>query len=94
MGRLLLIRHGQAAAFTDDSDRLTELGQRQAAVLGEYFVAQKLEVDAVIKGSLRRHAQTEAGVAAAYQRAGLRWPEASERPDWNEYDAGAIMSTL
>ncbi|HKP58142.1 MAG TPA: histidine phosphatase family protein, partial [Polyangiales bacterium] len=81
-------------AFTDDSDRLTELGQRQAAVLGEYFVAQKLEVDAVIKGSLRRHAQTEAGVAAAYQRAGLRWPEASERPDWNEYDAGAIMSTL
>lgn len=94
MGRLLLIRHGQAAAFTDDSDRLTELGQRQAAVLGEYFVAQKLEVDAVIKGSLRRHAQTEAGVAAAYQRAGMPWPQAHERPEWNEYDAGAIMSVL
>jgi broad specificity phosphatase PhoE len=94
MGRLLLIRHGQAAAFTDDSDRLTELGERQAAVLGEYFVAQRLQVDAVIKGGLRRHVQTEAGVAAAYQRAGLPWPKAHERPEWNEYDAGAIMSVL
>jgi len=94
MGRLLLIRHGQAAAFSDDSDRLTELGERQAAVLGEYFVAQRLPIDAVIQGSLRRHAQTEAGVAAAYRRAGLPWPKAHERPEWNEYDAGAIMGVL
>ena len=94
MGRLLLIRHGQAAAFTDDSDRLTELGVRQAQVLGECFVRERLSVDVVVKGGLRRHAQTEAGVAAAYKAAGLPWPEALERPDWNEYDAGAIMSVL
>jgi broad specificity phosphatase PhoE len=94
MGRLLLIRHGQAAAFTADSDRLTELGERQARVIGEAFAAQRLEVDGVIKGSLRRHAQTEAQVAAAYQRAGLAWPKAHERAHWNEYDAGAIMSIL
>lgn len=94
MGRLLLIRHGQAAAFTDDSDRLTELGTRQAQVLGECFVREKLQVDLVVKGSLRRHAQTEAEVAKAYAAAGLAWPVASERPDWNEYDAGAIMSVL
>ncbi|HKU43915.1 MAG TPA: histidine phosphatase family protein [Polyangiales bacterium] len=94
MGRLLLIRHGQAAAFSEDSDRLTELGERQARVLGEYLVAQRLPVDAVIRGSLRRHAQTEAGVAAAYQGAGHAWPAAVERPEWNEYDAGAILSVL
>src|SRR5262245_23614790 len=94
MGRLLLIRHGQAAAFSEDSDRLTELGERQAHVLGEYLVAQRLPVDAVIRGSLRRHVQTEAGVAAAYRAAGLAWPAAVERPEWNEYDAGAILSVL
>lgn len=94
MGRLLLIRHGQAAAFSQDSDRLTELGERQARVIGESFAAQRLAVDVVIRGSLRRHAQTEAGVAAAYERAGLAWPKAQVRPDWNEYDAGAIMSVL
>ena len=94
MGRLLLIRHGQAAAFTEDSDRLTELGVRQARALGEHFVAEKLQIDVVVKGSLRRHAQTEAEVAAAYRAAGLPWPTAIERSDWNEYDAGAIMSVL
>jgi broad specificity phosphatase PhoE len=94
MGRLLLIRHGQAAAFTEDSDRLTELGTRQARVLGERFAAEKLQVDVVVRGSLKRHAQTEAEVAAAYKAAGLPWPEAAVRPDWNEYDAGAIMSVL
>jgi broad specificity phosphatase PhoE len=94
MGRLLLIRHGQAAAFTEDSDRLTELGTRQARVLGERFAAEKLSVDVVVRGSLKRHAQTEAEVATAYKAAGLAWPEASVRPDWNEYDAGAIMSVL
>ena len=53
MGRLLLIRHGQAAAFTEDSDRLTELGVRQARTLGEQFVAEKLQIDLVVKGSFR-----------------------------------------
>jgi broad specificity phosphatase PhoE len=94
MGRLLLIRHGQAAAFSDDSDRLTDLGVRQARVLGECFAAEKLAFDVVVKGSLRRHAQTEAEVAKVYGAAGLPWPAAHERPEWNEYDAGAIMSVL
>jgi broad specificity phosphatase PhoE len=94
MGRLLLIRHGQAAAFSDDSDRLTELGTRQAQVLGEVFAREKLPIDVVVKGSLRRHAQTEAEVAKAYTAAGLAWPVAKVRPEWNEYDAGGIMSKL
>jgi len=45
----------------------------------------------VIVGSLRRHAQTEAQVAAAYRAAGLPWPEAQQVPGWNEYDASSIM---
>ncbi len=94
MSDLVLIRHGQAAAFSADSDRLTELGERQAAVLGDYFAARKTSFDEVIVGSLRRHAQTEAQVAAAYARAGLPWPTARVVPGWNEYDAGSILTTL
>ncbi len=63
-------------------------------MLGECFAKEKLPIDVVVRGSLRRHRQTEAEAAAAYQAAGLPWPEASERSDWNEYDAGAIMSKL
>ncbi|HEX4353362.1 MAG TPA: histidine phosphatase family protein [Polyangiales bacterium] len=94
MSQLLLVRHGQAAAFSDDSDRLTELGERQAALLGEYFVSRTVQFDQVIVGGLRRHVQTEAQVAAAYARAGLAWPNAESAPGWNEYDAQSIMRAL
>src|ERR1700759_1703314 len=94
MSTLVLVRHGQAAAFTADSDRLTALGEKQSAVLGEYFAARKVEFDEVIIGGLRRHAQTEAQGAAAYERAGLAWPKATVVPGWNEYDAGSIMQQL
>jgi broad specificity phosphatase PhoE len=91
MSQLIVVRHGQAAAFTEDSDRLTELGVRQSAVLGEYWAKRGVSFDEVIVGGLRRHAQTEAQVAAAYQRQGLAWPKARVVAGWNEYDAGAIM---
>lgn len=91
MSQLIVVRHGQAAAFSEDSDRLTPLGERQAAVLGEYWVKRGVSFDEVIVGGLRRHAQTEQQVAAAYERAGLPWPKAQIVPGWNEYDASAIM---
>jgi len=91
MSQLIVVRHGQAAAFSADSDRLTELGERQSAVLGEYWAKCGVSFDEVIIGGLRRHAQTEAQVAAAYQRAGLPWPKARVVAGWNEYDAKEIM---
>jgi broad specificity phosphatase PhoE len=94
MSQLVLVRHGQAAAFSADSDRLTELGERQAAVLGDYFAGRRIEFDEVIVGTLRRHVQTEAQVAAAYARAGLAWPQARSVAGWNEYDATAIIHAL
>ena len=91
MSQLTVVRHGQAAAFSEDSDRLTALGEQQAATLGEFWVKRGVRFDEVIIGGLRRHAQTEAQVAAAYERAGSPWPAAQTVPGWNEYDASAIM---
>jgi broad specificity phosphatase PhoE len=91
MSQLIVVRHGQAAAFSEDSDRLTPLGERQAATLGEFWAKRGVSFDEVIIGGLRRHAQTEQQVAAAYERAGLPWPKSQTVPGWNEYDASAIM---
>ena len=65
MAELVLVRHAQAAFGTDDYDRLTELGHRQARWLGEYFAERAIEFDRVVTGTLRRHRETLAGIAEA-----------------------------
>jgi broad specificity phosphatase PhoE len=94
MSQLILVRHGQAAAFTADSDRLTDLGTHQARALGRYWAARKLVIDEVHVGTLRRQVETARLVAEAYQEAGLPFPESRVDAGWNEYDSGAITSRL
>ena len=64
MAELFLVRHAQAAFGTDDYDRLTELGHRQARWLGSYFRERELQFDRVVCGTLRRHRETVEGIAA------------------------------
>ena len=63
MGNLYLVRHGQASFGAADYDNLSELGHRQSVRLGEYFAHKGLQFEAVMVGTLRRHAQTWAGIA-------------------------------
>src|SRR4029077_1727718 len=65
MRQLILIRHGQAAAFTADSDRLTELGRRQAEKVGEHFLSRGLKLDEGHTGTLHREIESERIAAAA-----------------------------
>ena len=62
MAQLLLVRHAQASFGTADYDRLSELGWRQSRWLGEYFAERGAAFDLVLRGSLRRHAETLAGI--------------------------------
>jgi broad specificity phosphatase PhoE len=94
MSELTLIRHGQAAAFSPDSDRLTDLGRRQAERLGQYLLERGIRFDEVHSGTLRRHLETEQIVGAVIQDAGEPWPTAIRHAGWNEYDAGAILAEL
>ena len=90
MGNLYLVRHGQASFGAADYDNLSELGHRQSVRLGEYFAHKGLQFDAVIVGTLRRHAQTWAGIAKG---AGLTH-EALEWPGLNEYDSDAVVKAI
>lgn len=87
MAELVLVRHAQAAFGTDDYDRLTELGHRQARWLGEYFAERALEFDRVVTGSLRRHRETLAGIAEALP--GL--PADETFPGLDEYHADVLL---
>ena len=90
MGTLYLVRHGQASFGAEDYDQLSDLGHRQAVRLGEYFRHKGLVFDAVLVGTLRRHAQTWAGIAegAGLAHTPLLWP------GLNEYDAEAVVKTI
>lgn len=90
MGTLYLVRHGQASFGADDYDRLSELGRRQSERLGQYWRERGLVFDAVLSGTLRRHAQTWAGIA---QGAGYA-QEALPLAGLNEYDSVALIEAL
>lgn len=94
MSELVLVRHGQAAAFSADSDRLTEFGERQIEALGSHWLAHGVAFDEVRSGTLRRQIDSERIVARTYAAAGQPWPEPLRDPDWNEYDAAGVMGRL
>ena len=90
MGNLYLVRHGQASFGAADYDNLSSLGVQQSIRLGEYFAQKGIQFDAVLTGSLRRHAQTWAGIAkgAALEHDPLVWP------GLNEYDSEAVIQAI
>jgi broad specificity phosphatase PhoE len=96
MGTLYLVRHGQASLGADDYDNLSEQGRRQSRRLGEYFAGKGLRFDAVLMGSLKRHAQTWAGIASGLQAGNAAVPvvEAQVWPGLNEYDSEAVIASV
>ena len=58
MATIYLIRHGQASFGAEDYDKLSELGQRQAGVVGEYLRDHGIELDAAYSGDLLRQRET------------------------------------
>ena len=85
MSNVYFIRHGQAG-IRDSYDSLSELGRRQARLLGEYLVEQEVEFAAAYAGGLLRQQQTAAEVAAAYREAGFVFPEPAIDAGWDEFD--------
>ena len=90
MGTLYLVRHGQASFGAEDYDQLSDLGRRQSVRLGQYLRDKGLSFDAVLTGTLRRHAQTWEGIA---EGAGLDL-QPQQFPGLNEYDSHAVIEAV
>lgn len=90
MGQLYLVRHGQASLGAADYDQLSALGLQQSQRLGEHWLGQGLRFDAVITGTLKRHAQTCEGIqhGLQQQQPAFLWP------CLNEYDSEAVIRAV
>ena len=78
MSTVYLVRHGQAGT-RDAYDSLSELGERQARLLGEHFIAQRIRFADTYAGALARQQQTAEQIRAAYARRGGWLPHSSRR---------------
>lgn len=88
MAELVLVRHAQASFGADDYDKLSELGWRQSRWLGEYFAERGAAFDLIVRGSLRRHAETLVGIGEGLGRA----LEGAEDARLNEYDSHSLLN--
>lgn len=66
MASIYVIRHGQASFGEDNYDKLSDMGCRQAEVLGEYLRDCGIQFDATYSGDLQRQRKT-AELASASQ---------------------------
>ncbi|MEM1112399.1 MAG: histidine phosphatase family protein [Pseudomonadota bacterium] len=69
MATIYLIRHGQASFGSDNYDKLSELGCRQAQILGEYLSSIGVQLDAAYCGELQRQRKTAKLALASQSKA-------------------------
>ncbi len=87
MSRILLVRHGQASWGAEDYDVLSELGGRQARMLGAALAARGVVPDLVLHGAMQRQRETARLLAE-----GAGWVDAREEDrGWDEMDHLAVL---
>jgi broad specificity phosphatase PhoE len=90
--RVRLIRHAQASWGSADYDCLSPLGQMQARQLGQWLAAEPTTYTRVIRGSMRRHAQTLDAIESAFAAAGRALPATQIDDDWNEFAHEPVLA--
>lgn len=93
MATLLLVRHGQASALSQDYDQLSPLGEDQARRLGALWARLGVRVDRLHHGPRRRQRGTARILAEALQGAGRPVPEIVEVEDLDEMRLEGLMES-
>jgi broad specificity phosphatase PhoE len=93
LSTIYLVRHGQAGT-RDAYDSLSELGERQAQLLGEHFISQGIRIAAAFTGALTRQQETCAQIKRAYEAAGVPVPAICVDAGWNEFDLGRVYQEI
>jgi broad specificity phosphatase PhoE len=92
MSIIYLIRHGQAHQGSDGT--LTDLGRRQAMLLGAYFVERKVPFRAIYSGGLARQLETAENVREVYRTRRITIPGVIVEPGWDEVDIHRLYEEL
>jgi broad specificity phosphatase PhoE len=92
MSYLLLVRHGQASFLEENYDKLSQKGERQARMLGEYWARHQFHFDHVYSGPRVRQQETARIAGEAMRAAGLNWPELNVLPEFDEFRAEAVVA--
>jgi len=87
MPTIYLIRHAQASFGRSDYDRLSPQGEQQSEVLGKALTERGIKPSVIVRGAMRRHAQT-AEIALA--TAGLDVPVEVDE-GLNEFDHDQVI---
>jgi broad specificity phosphatase PhoE len=93
LSTVYLVRHGQAGT-RDAYDSLSELGERQARLLGEHFISQGIRFTSAYAGALMRQQQTAEQIRAAYADAGVGFPTIRVDSGWDEFDLGRVYREI
>lgn len=88
MTTIYLVRHGQASFGKTNYDELSENGEAQAKLLGQYFKSLFTEQPYIISGSMKRHQQT---TQISLEQC---FPQASYKTDslWNEFNHQQVFA--
>ena len=87
MSIIYLVRHAQASFGSEDYDRLSDLGRRQARWLGEHFASHGLNFRGVLAGTLTRQRDTASEIVAAM---GAPETPIGRHPGLDEYPGEAL----
>lgn len=93
MSQIYLIRHAQAGT-RDNYDQLSDLGQRQAQLLGEYLAAHRVCPDAVFTGSMLRQKQTAQIALAALSNSRTPSIDCTHTERWNEFSLASLYKAF
>jgi len=91
MGKLIVVRHGQASFHEKNYDNLSPLGEAQGRALGMYWCKLGFNWDRVYIGPKQRHRQTYEQVAQVYRETGLVFPEPVVLNNLNEHQGASVV---
>lgn len=94
MSEIYFIRHGQASFGTDDYDRLSAVGVRQAKILAHYLAQTGRIFDAVYCGRMKRQQKTAEEFINHYRGNQLSVPQLQIDESFNEYDSLSVWEAL
>jgi len=90
MGKIILIRHGKAGFGESDYDQLSDVGEYQALVTGQFLKQANIQPTRIFSGTLKRQKST---AEIACKNAGFL-SEIKTDSIYNEYDYQGIIDIL